>query len=549
MRSIFTILLLSLTVAACTGQQAVLQELSTPRIGSWGDQGDGTFRNPILNSNYPDSDIEKFGDKWYMISSKGLYMKGMTILESEDLVNWEIIGGIVDSITWDTKEGVWAGDLAYQDGKWHCYFIDIDKGLFVCESRDIRGPWSAPELILERKGMTDPTVFWDDDGRTAYMLCNYQIDEVGLRRIYHQRLFRMSRDGRTLLDEGKDIYVGVGAEAAKIYKVNGMFYIFISEWSTDENGHKNDRRQIVLRSRSIEGPYERKVLLERGNGTNRSCCQGSLLQAPDSSWWYTHQLVQTKNSYEGRPQFLIPVRWEDGWPLLGFDSDGNGIGNTVWRCRKPIPGKPLKAVQTDDDFNSGELSPHWLWDGNPVPGKWSLTEKKGRLRLYATSPGNPARKYHTLPNKLVQRKMGRGADTVTTKMNISGMAGGQGAGLVFMGHNYAAAGVIRENDTYRIYTEHRDSTAAEVRVTGPWIWLRGCMTQRTGHFEYSTDGQIFHPAGKPFVMETRGFNGIFIGLFSMNPSGEGYVDYDWFAYDYDGPKAKALQLQTPRKIQ
>lgn len=542
MRFLFIISLFFSLLTGCTGGRAVLRELPVPQTGSWGDQGDGTFRNPILNSNYPDSDVEKFGGKWYMISSKGLYMKGMTVLESEDLVNWEIVGGIVDSITWDTKEGVWAGDLAYHGEKWHCYFIDIDKGLFVCESRDIKGPWSAPELILERRGMTDPTVFWDDETQTAYMLCNYQIDEVDRRRIYHQRLFRMSQDGRTLLDEGKDIYVGVGAEAAKIYKVNGLFYIFISEWSTDAEGRKTDRRQIVLRSRSIEGPFERKVLLERGNGTNRSCCQGALIQAPDGSWWYTHQLVQTRNSYEGRSQFLIPVRWEDGWPLLGLDTDGNGIGNTVWHCRKPIQGKPLKAAQTDDDFNSGELAPHWLWDGNPVSGKWSLTEKKGCLRLYATIPKNTDRKYHTLPNKLVQRKMGKGIDTVTTKMNISAMAEGQSAGLIFMGYNYAAAGIARENGDCRIYTEHRDNTVAGPRITGPWIWLRGCMTQRKGHFEYSTDGKNYYPAGNTFEMETRGFNGIFIGLFSMNPSGLGHVDYDWFSYDYDGPKSKALQF-------
>ena len=119
---------------------------------------------------------------------------------------------------------------SHQKDHWLCYFIDFEKGLFVCKSRDIRGPWSAPHLIFERAGMTDPAVFWDEEQKQAYLLCNYQIDELGLERVYHQRLFRLSWDGFELLDEGKDVYVGVGAEAAKIYRINDLYYIFISEW-------------------------------------------------------------------------------------------------------------------------------------------------------------------------------------------------------------------------------------------------------------------------------------------------------------------------------
>ena len=130
------------------------------------------------------------------------------------MVNWEIIGGIVDSITWKTRTGVWAGDLVHRGDHWLCYFIDFEKGLFVCKSKDIRGPWSTPHLILERAGMTDPAVYWDEENHQAYLLCNYQIDELELERVYHQRLFRLSWDGYELLDEGKDVYVGVGAEAA-----------------------------------------------------------------------------------------------------------------------------------------------------------------------------------------------------------------------------------------------------------------------------------------------------------------------------------------------
>ena len=543
----FIVLLLTLALAGCSGREAVVCNLETPRLGSWGDQGDGTFRNPILNSNFPDSDVEQLGDKWYMISSRGTSMKGMTILESEDLVNWEIAGGIVDSITWKTRTGVWAGDLVHRGDHWLCYFIDFEKGLFVCKSEDIRGPWSAPHLIFERAGMTDPAVFWDEEQKQAYLLCNYQIDELGLERVYHQRLFRLSWDGFELLDEGKDVYVGVGAEAAKIYRINDLYYIFISEWTMDGKGHKVDRRQIVLRAPTIDGPYEKRVLLERGNGTMRSCSQGSLVQAPDGSWWYFHQLVQSSDSFEGRPQFLIPVHWKDGWPLLGEDTDGNGIGNTIWQARKPIQGKPVRGVQTDDDFSGEELSPQWGWTGNPIAGKWSLTERRGCLRLYGMKPTNPKAPQRSVPNRVIQRKMGRAIDTMTTKMSVEAMADGQRGGLMLTGANHAAVGVEKSREGYRVYLDTTDGMVYSPNFEGTWVWLRTTLEQREGTALYSLDGEHFEPIGNSFTMTTAGFNGIFISLFSMNEAERGYVDFDWFTYDYDGPKHLALDLGNNRR--
>ena len=141
-----------LALAGCGTRRGEVRELETPRLGSWGDQGDGSYRNPVLNSNFPDSDVEAFDGKWYMISSGGTLTPGMTILESEDLVNWEITGGLVDSIGWKTRTGVWAGDFVRRDDHWLCYFIDFEMGLFVCWADDIHGPWSAPQLMLARKG-------------------------------------------------------------------------------------------------------------------------------------------------------------------------------------------------------------------------------------------------------------------------------------------------------------------------------------------------------------------------------------------------------------
>ena len=535
------------SLSACAQTQRVVKEVEHPTTGSWGDQGDGTFRNPVLNSNYPDSDVEKFGEKWYMISSKGRYMKGMTILESEDLVNWSIVGGIVDSVDWydtgeENGEGVWAGDLVHHEGRWYCYFIDISKGLFVCTSDDIRGPWNKPILLMERKGMTDPSVYFDKEKNEGYLVCNYEIVGTGDKRIYYNKLFRLSWDGFEIFDKGTDIYVESGAEAAKIYKVNGYFYLFFSEWTTDHQGKKDDRRQIVLRSKEITGPYEKKVLLERDPFTGRSSSQGALVQVPDGSWWYFHQLIQRSNTYEGRPQCLIPVSWEDGWPILGADPDGNGIGNTVWANTKPVPGKAIRAPQTDDDFNSSVLAPQWLWDGNPINHLWSLEEAKGNMRLYGTSPSNTkGNSYRTLPNKLLQRKMGKATDTITTKMNYAGLHTGQSAGLIITGHNLSVIGVEHTASSGKqIYVERESGTKyyAPLEDHQQEIYLRAIIDRRQLRLLYSQDGIHFQEFGEVYTMETKGFNGLFLGLFCKNdtPYQRGYADFDWFDYRYDGPK-------------
>ena len=250
----------------------------------------------MLNADYPDVDIEQVGDTYYLITSTNHYAPGMTLAESKDLVNWRLIGHVWDKLTWDPKYnwdkmggyrvGVWAGDIAYHDGTWFCYFIDFSKGLYVSTAKDIRGPWSPIKCMLEKKNWTDPAVFWDEDEKQAYLVCNFGNDPAVKERVNQTRLFKMSWDGLTLQDEGQAIYSAPGAEAAKIYKIGDWYYYFMAEW------RDNDRKQIVLRGKSLYGPLERKVVMERPAHMARSCSQGALLQVPDGSWWLSHQLIQ-----------------------------------------------------------------------------------------------------------------------------------------------------------------------------------------------------------------------------------------------------------------
>jgi beta-xylosidase len=426
----------------------------------------------------------------------------MTLAESKDLVNWKLIGHVWRQLGWDPKynwdrmdgyrHGVWAGDLAYHDNKWYCYFIDFSSGLYVSTADRVTGPWSDPICMLKKAEWTDPAVFWDEEERQAYLVCNFGRDEsVTKERVNQTRLYRMSWDGLKLLDEGQPIYRAPGAEAAKIYKINGTYYIFLAEW------RENDRKQIVLRGKSLYGPLQRRVVMERTSSEHRSVCQGALVQAADKSWWFTHQLVQqrdvskediagpqTGHSYEGRSQWLIPVKWKDGWPVLGEDPDGNGIGNTVLYSRKPIDGENITAPQADDEFDRAKLGPQWQWNHNPRNDQWSLTERSGWLRLTAGVPVGEGG-FWNAANTISQRLMGKGTGTVKTKVDISGMRTGQKAGFCHHSNQFILLGIRKKEDgTKVLFFDHDGAEITGPTVSADIIYYRSDIDGSTATVSY-----------------------------------------------------------------
>ncbi len=577
----FLLLLLVSVFFSCQERQPS-KEKEIAKTGSWGDQGNGTYKNPVLNADYPDVDIEQLGDTYYMISSKQHMSPGMVILESKDMVNWETIGHVWDSLSWAPEYnwdkingypfGVWAGDLAYHEGTWYCYQIDFNHGLYVSTAKDIRGPWTKPQNMLPPDlVLDDPAVYWDEETHEAYLICNTAEKQKSAENTTpgnENRIYKMSWDGKSLLDSSEVVYTGPGAEAAKIYKKDGQWYLFMAEWVRNDPSSppgypnpKNDRKQIVLRSttNSIYGPYEKKTVLEKGTAFgNRSCSQGALMQAPDESWWYMHQLIQnTEIPFQGRPQCLEPVTWIDGWPIIGIDEDNDGIGEPVAQYKKPIEGYPVTAPQTDDDFSATKLGPQWEWNHNPRNSHWSLAERPGWLRLKASipvseeiskGPGNnmwsensgTSFPFWRAPNTLSQRMMGITTGTAIAKFDISGMAPGQIAGFIRFGGVYNMLG-IRVNESgkrYLIFINNKGEETQGPEITSNDLFVRTSNSSNKAFYEYSSDGKTYERFGPVFTIKFGNWTGDRLGFFCWNEKEEkGYVDIDYFAYDYDGPKA------------
>lgn len=490
----------------------------------WGDQGDGTFVNPVLNADYSDPDVIRVGEKYYMVCSD-FHFIGIPMLESEDMVNWKIISQVYDRFDfpeWENNSryggGAWAPALRYHDGKYWVYFCTPDEGLFMSNATDPRGPWSPLLNVKHISGWEDPCPFWDEDGQ-AYL----GRSQLGGGPII---LHKMSPDGTRLLDNGKKVYEGPVAEGTKIFKKDGYYYMSIPE------GGVSTGWQTILRSKNIYGPYKKKIVLEQGTTKINGPHQGALVDTPSGEWWFYH--FQGTDPL-GRVVHLQPVSWKEGWPFVGVDKDGNGIGEPVKQWKKPDINVASKTVapQTDDDFSSTRLGLQWQFNHNPVNDKWSLTERPGYLTIKALK----ADKLRSARNMFTQKHMGY-EGVSTTEINCSGLANGQRAGLSCVGNKYNAIGVERVNDQNYIYVEFDGVSRRITAVSSETLWFRVTLDANYNEhqFYYSLDNNDYIACEDAYELRSSDWKGARVGIYSYNTldnTGEAY--FNWFTYKFDGP--------------
>ena len=469
----------------------------------WGDQGDGTYRNPVLNADFSDPDVIRVGSKYYMVASD-FHFLGMQVLESDDMVNWQYISQIYrrfDEPRWDTNAhyagGSWAPAIRYHNGLFYVYFCTPDEGLYMSTAKDPHGPWAPLHLVKRVEKWEDPCPFWDEDGQAYLGRSRHGAGPI----IVH----RMSPEGMILLDEGVTVYEGPVAEGTKFMKRNGFYYLIIPEGGVGQGW------QTVLRSRNIYGPYQRKVVLEQGSTKINGPHQGALVDAPDGSWWFYHF---QETPVLGRVVHLQPARWQDDWPLMGVDLDGNGIGEPVEFWKKPISSNDSQPLRTDDDF-SGPLGLQWQWNHNPVDTYWNLSARKGWLTLQAL----PAVDLKACRNMLTQKVVGWQSES-TTMVESSG---DNFAGLFCSGKEFRGIGLCKDG----IYVEAggQQQLVQKGKFAQVWFRVTNDCQQNRHQFAYSIDGEHFISAGKAFPMRGGYWKGIRTGLFCYGNDGKAQFDY------------------------
>lgn len=504
------------------------------------DEGDGTYRNPVLHADYSDPDVCRVGDDFFMVSSSFNAVPGLPILHSRDLVNWEIVGHALKLIPpfehfekVQHGNGVWAPSIRFHNGAFYIYYGDPDFGIYRVKAKDARGPWEEPVLVEAGKGLIDPCPLWDDDGR-MYLVHAYAGSRAGIKSILVVK--QLSDDGTTVLDEGVIVYDGHDmdptVEGPKFYKRNGYYYIFAPA------GGVATGWQIVLRSKNIYGPYERRMVMHQGNTAINGPHQGAWVDTPQGEHWFLH--FQDKEAY-GRVVHLQPMKWNDDWPLIGTDSDGDGIGEPVLTYKKPgLVAMPPQTPVESDEFDALALGLQWQWHANPR-AHWALPTYDGKLRLYAQVVQPGWKNYWDVPNLLLQ-KFPAGEFQVTVKLRLrpNPKDRDERAGLILMGEAYAAL-VLQgtEKGTDLIYVRNdsprsgKADTEKILKSGAPDELFLRCVVRKDAActFYYSTNGRDFVSVGDVFTAKPGRWIGAKVGLFCLknSPTNDaGYADVDWF---------------------
>jgi beta-xylosidase len=321
-----------------------------------------------------------------------------------------------------------------------------------------------------------------------------------------------------------------GSEANKLYKINQFYYHFFSEVKPE------GRVMMMERSKSLDGPWEIKQLNHVNKAVDKEPNQGGLIQLSNNEFWFlTHHGT---GDWEGRAASLLPVHWIDGWPIIGTVG-ADTIGNMVWQAKKPISTtNPLTGLVANDTFNKENLAPQWEWNYQPRAKYWSLTERRGFLRLYSFRPINPGDTHKIIlraGNTITQRSLRTNHNVVTIKLDISKMTDGEHAGLThFSTTNYSWIGVKQDGATRYLTLMDNDQETVASKLNSKWLWLRSAWNYEGGNqYFYSVNGKNFLPLGKITILTWGSYRGDRIGIVNYNlNSDSGYIDADFFKYQY-----------------
>lgn len=501
-----------------------------------------TRANPIIPCDFPDPDVLRVNDTYYMVSTTMHFMPSCAILRSWNLLDWELIAHVAPTLE-DTPakrleaghsiygQGMWAASLRYSLGTYYVCFVERDTGKTrLFRSHSIKGPWRSNEI---EGYYYDSSLLFDDDG-SAYIIYGHatiRITEL------NDELTAPRKNGlnRVLIRE-KDNDI-LPYEGAHMQKINGQYCLFLihslpQRWM---------RTQACFHSSTLRGRFTGGDVLSDDMGFfGQGVAQGGLVDTPLGGWYA--MLFQDRGAV-GRLPVLVPVRWENGFPIFGES------GRVPSEVTVHVKGraKLCASLYGSDRFNEPQLKPYWEWNHLPDNALWGL-ERDG-LRL---TTGTIAKRLTEARNTLTQRMVyPRCAAEVT--IDASDMNDGDIAGLCALQGDYAWIGLVRENGvlTVRMLSKNGSDLKEEVclpygeprarlRVDIDFTDLKDIAT-----FSCRRDGrwvQLGEPHQLTFKLDH--FTGCRFGLFALstaNPGGSAL--FSDFVYEAPQTALRSASLQ------
>lgn len=520
------------------------------------DDGNGNYTNPVIFADVPDIDIIRVDDAFYMVSTTMHLSPGCPVMRSYDLVNWEIVNYVFDTLEDmdnlalrngenNYGKGQWATTLRYNDGVYYAGFTSFSTGrTYIYHTDDIEnGKW---DRFVYDECFHDMSLLFDDDGRVYLVYGGGQIWCVELEK----DLSAVKPGTKRKLIEDAGLVKGCLAEGSHVYKMNGYYYIFIITWPPHDR-----RTQLCYRSETLDGEWEMKVIIDDNIGfRNDGVAQGGIVDDKDGNWYC---FVFQDHGAVGRAPVLSTMTWEDGWPVVGVD------GKVPRTAKIPVAGHEKKGIVTSDefinsqivrpyhnfadtpeeagenDYNGSNLALEWQWNHNPDNRFWSLTEREGYLRLRTV---NVCDTVVDARNTISQRTFGPECGGYI-KLDVSEMKDGDTAGLAAFAEKYGYVAVkIEDGKKYIVTVRYNDKDDVEqefetgrVEITENEVYLRVDCDYKNAtdkaYFYYSLDGENWTKIGNTLKMNYYGlhFMGYRYAIFNFpTKQSGGYVDVDYF---------------------
>ncbi len=389
--------------------------------------------NPLTGMDYPDPDVIRVGDTYYMISTTMHFFPGAVILRSCDLVRWEICSYVYDTLEHTPGEilegeetiyghGMWAASLRYHAGRFYVAFIAHEwPKTFLFTANRVEGPWRKQYI----EGIYhDSSLFFDDDGRAYIVYGNRDIRLTELR----EDLSGPKEGGldRIIVRDAPGDFLGY--EGSHLYKINGRYVLFLihsrqQEWFRTEACFVADSLDSVWAGGD--------ALASDLDGMNSGTAQGGVVDTPDGRWF---AVVFQDRGAVGRIPVLVPLAWNRfGYPVFG--KAPHEIANTCTR-----PGWIPRPLYADDDFTRPALKNVWQFNHEPREGCWETGNG-----AYVIRTDKLSRTVEFARNTLTQRTLLPGCEAEVT-VDTESMRQGDVAGLCLLIGSYGLAGVTRDPD-------------------------------------------------------------------------------------------------------
>lgn len=490
--------------------------------------------NPVIFSDVPDMSMVRAGDTYYMSSTTMHMSPGVPIMKSKDLVNWELVNYAYDTLAnvdalnlvngkSTYGRGSWASSIRYHNQTFYVTtFAQTTGKTYIYSTKNIeKGPWKT---VSFKPAFHDHSLFFDDDGKVYLLYGNGKLSLVELNEdlsgVKEGGIHQVVIENATAPSQTEGKKGGLGAEGSQLYKINGKYYLFNITWPPG-----GMRTVVIHRADKITGPWEGKIGFQ-----DSGVAQGGLVDMPGGRWY--SYLFRDYGSV-GRIPYLVPVKWEDGWPVLGEN------GKVPQTLNLPANKSLIPGIVASDEFTRKRSEPVlplvWQWNHNPDNSLWSVTERKGFLRL---KTGRLDTSFLLARNSLTQRTIGPVCSGMIS-LDITGMKDGDFAGLGLLQKQFGLLGVKIDGGNKTIVMINASTgkplEAASVPLDKNTVFFKAeCnFTDKkdVADFFYSLDGKDWLPVGTQLKMAYTipQFIGYRFALFNYATKNTGgFADFDYF---------------------